>query len=276
MGSQVFGCVVVAAQQVEVVAVDLDVAADWQFRGRDEVVVSVDVLVLSALQERPLDDARVFLRRLEDRNGVVGQVERDDEAPVHVLGHLRVEARRVPQDLFVVVHVLEEVDFGLLRNQVVHVAERVDLVAESVVWRHLDLDVVAWPWLLDVAEREVAAVLVLVVGLCELVDALDLEHASVCDQWLFEADLVAGEVPVSDEGLSWLVDVERFRKLLASEIDGEGIASVVGEVDLSDLDCVVGQEVVPHEWQVTCFGVESEHFSVIIKELFLRWNSSST
>ena len=250
MGSQVFRGVVVAAQQMEVVAVDLDVAADRQLRRRNKLPVPVHVLVLSALQERPLDNARVFLCRLEDRNRVVGQVERDDEPPVDVFGHLRVEPRRVPQDLFVVVDVLEKVDLRLFRDQVVHVAERVDLVAESVVRRHLDLDVVARLGLLDVAEREVAALLVLVVRLRELVDALDLEHAAVRDQWLVKADLVASQVPVADKGLAWLVDVERFRKLLASEIDRERVAAVVGEVDLSDLDGVVGEEVVPDEWEL--------------------------
>ena len=47
-------------------------------------------------------------------------------------------------------------------------------------------------------------------------------------------------------------------------------------MNLTDLDGVISQEVLPDELKVIAFAEESQYFSVIIKELFLRWNSSTT
>jgi len=44
----------------------------------------------------------------------------------------------------------------------------------------------------------------------------------------------------------------------------------------SDLNGIVGKEVVPHELQVLAHGEESKDLSVIVQELLLRWNSSSS
>jgi hypothetical protein len=44
----------------------------------------------------------------------------------------------------------------------------------------------------------------------------------------------------------------------------------------SNLNGIVGKEVVPHELQVIAHGEESQDLSVIIQELLLRWNSSSS
>jgi len=44
----------------------------------------------------------------------------------------------------------------------------------------------------------------------------------------------------------------------------------------TDLDGVIGQEVLPDKLKIVAFGEESQNFSVIVKELFLRWYSSST
>ena len=44
----------------------------------------------------------------------------------------------------------------------------------------------------------------------------------------------------------------------------------------SDLHRVIGEEVVPLELQVAAIRVESEHFPVVVKELFLRGNVTAT
>lgn len=49
MGSKVFGSVLVAVEDVEVVSVDLDVATYWHFCWRDELHLLVHVLILSSL-----------------------------------------------------------------------------------------------------------------------------------------------------------------------------------------------------------------------------------
>lgn len=47
-------------------------------------------------------------------------------------------------------------------------------------------------------------------------------------------------------------------------------------MNFSDLNCVVSKEVMPLELEVSTSGVESQYHSVIVKELFLRLNSSTT
>ena len=47
-------------------------------------------------------------------------------------------------------------------------------------------------------------------------------------------------------------------------------------MDLSDLDSVVGKEIVPLELEVCALSIESKNFSIIIQELLLGWNSSTT
>ena len=106
---------------MEVVTIDLDVTADWEVSWGDEIVVLVDVLILSSLKEWTLDDTGVLLSWFEDGDGVVSQVEGDDESSVNVLWDFGVESGGISQYLLVVVYVLEEVDLGLLRDEVIHV-----------------------------------------------------------------------------------------------------------------------------------------------------------
>ena len=47
-------------------------------------------------------------------------------------------------------------------------------------------------------------------------------------------------------------------------------------MDLSNLDSVVGKEIVPLELKVCALSIESKNFSIIIQELLLGWNSSTT
>ena len=47
-------------------------------------------------------------------------------------------------------------------------------------------------------------------------------------------------------------------------------------MNLSNLDSVVSQEVVPFELEVSALRVESKNFSIVIQELFLRWNATTS
>jgi len=47
-------------------------------------------------------------------------------------------------------------------------------------------------------------------------------------------------------------------------------------VNFSDLDGVISQEIVPLKLKVSTGGEESKHFSVVIEELLLGWNASTT
>jgi len=54
---EVFGSVIIATQDVEGVAIDLDIAADCHITRGDWQVVVVHVLVLVSVQELAFDDA---------------------------------------------------------------------------------------------------------------------------------------------------------------------------------------------------------------------------
>ena len=244
---KVLSGVVVTAEHMEAVTVDSYVSSDGKVRWSDELHSAVDVLVFVPLEEWTLKEAGVLLSWFEHGDGVVGQVERDDESSVHVFGYLCVESGGVSEDLPVVVHVLEEVNLGLLGNQVIDVAERVHFVTKSIVRGDLHLHWVGWLWLLDVADGELSVEFLVEVLLRESVHTSDFEHSAVGNQWSVVSDFITGQVSVSDEVLTWLFHIEGLWKLLSSKVHREGVSSVVGKVHFSDLDGVVSQEVVPEE-----------------------------
>lgn len=143
--------VVVAGEQLEAVTVDLDILSYEQVGGSDELHSVVNVLVLLPLEEGSLNDTRVLLSWLENGDGVVSQVERDNESPVKVLRHSSVELGSESEDFLVVVDVLEEVSLGLVWQQLEDVSQRVDLVSESVVRRDYYGYVFSWSRHIDLA-----------------------------------------------------------------------------------------------------------------------------
>lgn len=120
---QVFLGVFVAGQDLEAVSVDLDVFADEEVGWGDEAHLVVDVLVLLSLQEGSLDDSGVLLSWLEDGDGVVGQVEGDDESSVEIFWDSSVELGSESQNLLVVVNVFEEVSLWLVWQELEHISE---------------------------------------------------------------------------------------------------------------------------------------------------------
>ena len=142
---------------MKAVPVDLHIATDGHVRGSNEFVVIVNVLVLATLEELALHDPGVLLRGLVDRDRVVSEEERDDEAAVNVLGNLGVEPSDEAQNGLVVVHVLEEVTLRLVGHQLVYVTERVDLVTETVVGWDLSDCAFSRLGVLDLTEGEVTA-----------------------------------------------------------------------------------------------------------------------
>lgn len=179
MSGEVFGCVVVGSKDMEVVAIDLDVSANWKFSRSNELHSLIDVLILLSSKEWSLDDTRILLSWLEDRDGVIGQVERDDESSVHIFWNLRVESGGESKDLLVVVHILEEVDLWLLWNEIIHIAERINLISETVVRWNLNNDGISWLDWLNLTQWEVSVVSTKEVVLGEFVYSLDLEASPI-------------------------------------------------------------------------------------------------
>jgi len=274
--TEVFGSVIVAAQDVEGVPIDLDVAANGHVAWSDWLVVVVNVLVLVSVQELALDDSGVLLGWLVDGDAVVGQVEGDDEAAVNVFRHSRVEAGCKSEDLLVIVDRLEEVSLGLVWDELVDVAESVFLVSDTVVGWNQGGDWLGWGWEGDLSNWEIVAVFLSVEFLGGSVDAFDFKDAAESIDVAFWGDFVTGEVVVANEGLSWLVNIEAVWKLLSAEEQGKGVAAIVRVVNLADLDSVVGQVVVDNVWEVLATGEEAEDTSVVVEELLLGGNFATT
>lgn len=84
----------------------------------------------------------------------------------------------------------------------------------------------------------------------ELINTSDLENSSVGDQIFVSMDFITGKVSVSDKVLSWLVNIKGFWKLLSSEVHREGVSSIIGKVDFSNLNGIVSKEIVPDELKI--------------------------
>lgn len=261
---------------MEAVSIDFDVSSDSDVSGRKEVSVLVDVLVLPPFEELAFHDAGVLLGRLEDGNGVISQVEGNDEASVDVFRHAGVELGSVSQDFLVVVHVLEEVSFGLFGKQLEHVTQRVHFVSEAVVGRNLNRPGLSGPWELNSAKFEVFLVLLLVEVLGELVHSLNSEHSPVSFNCTAGLDLVACQVIISNEVLSGLVHCEAGRQLSSFEEESEGVSSVISVMDFSNFYGVISQIVVDDIGHVIAPHEEAEDFAVVVEELLLGDHTATT
>ena len=104
-------------------------------------------------------------------------------------------------------------------------------------------------------------------------DHIDLSIGIDVAGW---SNLISSKVVVSDEGLSWLVNIETVWEFLSSEEESEGITSIVWMVDLADLYGIVSQVVVDHIWKIIANSEETEHLAVMIQELLLGCNLTTS
>jgi hypothetical protein len=277
VGVEVFLSVVIARQHVEVVAVDLHISTKRHV-GRSKPFASlVEVLVLSSLQELSTDDTGVLLLGLVDGDGVISEVERDDEAAVKVLRNASVETGSESEDVFVVVEVLEEVRLGSVGNELVDVAEGVLLSSHQAVVRR-DLWGLGFSWARGVlfTQFKVTIVLFLVVLLGVLVGSVNSHNVTKCVDDTSGEDLVTSEVVVSDEGLTGLLDLIAVGKLLSAEEAGERVETVILVMGLADLNGIVSQVIVDDEGTVFRRAVETKDLSIVVQELLLGLDLAST
>ena len=139
---------------MERVSVDLDITSNSELSRGNELKVLVNILVLPAFKELALDNTRVLLCRLINRDGIVREEEGNNEAALEIFGNASVELGGESQDLALIINCLEEVLLWLLRNQTINVTKRIDLVSEAVVGRDLSLSRVTWLRVFDLAEVE--------------------------------------------------------------------------------------------------------------------------
>jgi hypothetical protein len=147
---------------------------------------------------------------LEDGDGVISQIERDDKSTVNVLWDFGVESSGISQDLLVIINVFKEIYLRFFGDKLIDITERIDLVTKTVVWWDLNDNWVSGFWLLDVTEWEMSLVSAQVVVLGEFIDTVDIENSSISYKWLVKSYLITGEVSVTNEFMSWLVDFKSF------------------------------------------------------------------
>jgi len=102
-----------------------------------------------------------------------------------------------------------------------------------------------------------------------LVDSFNFEDAAKSVDVTVWSDLVAGQVVVTNESLSWLVHIEAVWEFLSAEEESEGVTTVVGVMDFTDFNSVISQVVVDNVWKVLTASEETEDTAIVVKELFL-------
>ena len=116
----------------------------------------------------------------------------------------------------------------------------------------------------------------MVVLLSEGVYAVDHVDATVSVDVRGGRDLVASQVVVTNEVLTWLVNIKSVWQLLSTEKDGESISAVVRVMALTDLEGVIGQVVVHDVGQILAACEETQHAAVIVQELLLGLDFAAT
>ena len=126
------------------------------------------------------------------------------------------------------------------------------------------------------AKREIVTVSLHVESLGKGIDSLDHISDTVGNDVASGCDLVGGQVVVTNEALTWLVDIKSVGELLTTEKQGESISTVIGAVALTDFKCVISEIVVNDIIQVICRGKEAQHAAIVVQELLLGLNLATT
>jgi len=147
---------------------------------------------------------------LEDGDGIISQIERNDKSTVNVLWDFSVESSSISENLFVIINIFKEVYLRFFSDKLIDVTERIDFVTKTVVWWNLNYNRVSGFWLLDVTEWEMSLVSAQIVILSEFVDPVDIENSSISYKRLVKTYLVTGKISVTDEFMSRLIDLESF------------------------------------------------------------------
>jgi len=108
-----------------------------------------------------------------------------------------------------------------------------------------------------------------IVVLSILVDSLDAETVAVAVDFRIRHDLIARQVVVTDESLSWLFDIVCLGELSPGKELRERVVSIILSVHFEYLHGIVCQEVSNDEGPVLEFTVEAKDFPIVIEELFL-------
>lgn len=120
------------------------------------------------------------------------------------------------------------------------------------------------------------SVLLSVEVLSVLIDSRDTEDATKSVDGTTGADLITGQVVIANKVLSGLVHSVVVRQFLSSQQEREGVTTVVRVVNLSNFNGVVSKVVVHNERQVFALCVEAEDLTIVVQELLLGSNLTTT
>lgn len=116
----------------------------------------------------------------------------------------------------------------------------------------------------NATDIKMSAILGLVEILSEFVNTLNVHNVSENINGLFLVDFIAGQVVVTDEGLTGLLDFTVFGELSSSQEASEVVVSIVLVVDFSDFQSVISQEILDREGASFTVAPETEYFAVIV------------
>lgn len=94
--------------------------------------------------------------------------------------------------------------------------------------------------------------------------------------WLTVIDFIAGQVVVTYEAETRLVNIRSEGQLLSPQHLRESVATIVRVVDLTDLNGIISQVILNDKGQVFRLTEESEHLAVMIEELLLAGNFTTS
>lgn len=196
-------------------SIDLHITTDSHVCRSEELHVIVNILVLSAFKEFAFNNAGVLLGGFKDRYGIVGQVERQDEASIQILRDASVESGCESEHLLVVVYILEEVTLGLIRQEFVDVSEGVNFVTESVVGRDKERLWLTRLGVFNTTNVEELVVLFFIELACEFIHSCYSEHSAKSINSSLGLNLITSKVVVTNEVLAWLIDCEVLGQFLS-------------------------------------------------------------
>jgi len=176
---------------MEIVSVNFNITTDCQFAWSNELHIFVHVLILSSFEEWSLDNTWVLLSWFENGDGVVCQIERDDEPSINIFWYLGIESCCVSEDFLVIVYIFEEINLWFLCNKFIHISQWVYFITKSIVRWNLNNNWISWFWLLDITKWEMSSMFLLVVILSKFIHTLNNKHSSISNKRLFKVDFIA-------------------------------------------------------------------------------------
>lgn len=151
----------------------------------------------------------------EDGDGVIRQVEGDNESSVNIFRNTCIESSSESEDLLVIVYIFEEISFGLVWQKFVDITERVDLITKAIVRRDLKRLGFTRFRVLNASNIKELVVLGFIELMSEFIYSSDSENSTESINSSLGFDFIASQIVISNEVLTRLVYCKALRKLLS-------------------------------------------------------------